>query len=622
MPERTVNDLINEINDKKQFRTLTIQREQVNESDRTIEISFSSEIPYERWWGIEILGHSDGEIRLQRLQNAAPGLWNHDPDKQIAVVDEVWIGEDRKGRALVRFSRSTEAEEKYQDVRDGIICNVSVGYVVHKMILMEDNDGVSTYRVTDWEPLEVSFVSIPADISVGVGRSKNNEITVKEKRGQIMPDDNTVKTSEQPVDVSAVQEKARKDEQLRVREIMAIVEKHPFLKEEARDFINSDKSADAFRAMAIDKITEQVNKKNVVDIPLTEKEQKQYSVTRALMWAAYGDKEYEGIEVDLHRQIEKQLGKSTKGIFVPMSIRAPYVAATGGQGAGYTVATEVKDLITLLRNKMLVRAMGATVLSGLTSNVTFPRQTVASILYWTGENSGSDVTESEGTIDQVSLAPKTAQATTTYSRQLLQQSSLDIDNFVRNDLAAINAIGLDLASINGSGSSNQPKGILNTSGIGSVAGGTNGLAPTWAHIVTLEQLVAVANADFGALGYLSNAKVRGKLKQTQKVATYGNDFIWQDSNELGFGLMNGYRSGVSNQVPSTLTKGTSASICSAIIFGNFADLLIGEFGVLELLADPYAKKKQGLIEVTSFMMADVAVRHAESFAAMVDALTT
>lgn len=610
--------LIKQVHEEKHFRNLRINRESINTESRTIEISFSSEEPYERYWGNEILDHSDGSVRLDRLNNAGPALVDHDTGELVGVVEKAWIGDDHKGRALVRFSRSVRAEEIYQDVLDGIRVNVSVGYLIYSMILEEENDGVGTYRVTDWEPLEVSFVSIPADITVGVGRSKE-QITIKE-RGNIVGKENdpAVVTT---ADIEKAKEAARAAEQSRVREIMAIAAAHPVMADYARDFIHSEKSVEEFKTLALEKVKDEFNKKHVVDMKLSEKEHAEYSVSRAIMWSLERAKEFDGIEAEIHAQIEKQLGRSSRGVFVPMQIRAPYVAASGGQGAANTVATGVMDLISLLRNKMLVREMGATILSGLASNVAFPRQSGASTLYWTGENPGSDVNESEGTLDQVTLSPKTAQATTTYSRQLLLQSNIDVDNFVKSDLAAINAIGLDYASINGSGASNQPRGILNVSGIGSEEGGTNGLAPTWANIVNLERLVAVANADLGALGYLSNPKVRGKLKQTQKVATYGNDFIWEKGAVPGYGEMNGYKVGCTNQVPSNLTKGTSSGVCSAIIFGNWADLLIGEFGVLELIADPYAKKKQGLIEVTSFLMADIAVRHPESFAAMVDALT-
>ena len=152
--------------------------------------------------------------------------------------------------------------------------------------------------------------------------------------------------------------------------------------------------------------------------------------------------------------------------------------------------------------------------------------------------------------------------------------SIDVESFVRNDLATVLALAIDLAAINGSGSNNQPTGILNTSGIGSVAGGTNGLAPAWSHLVDLESAVSIANADVGTLGYLTNAKVRGKLKQTSKVSGQ-NGFIWEAGNTP----VNGYMAGVSNQVPSNLTKGSSSGVCSAILFGNFADLIIGQVSV-------------------------------------------
>jgi HK97 family phage major capsid protein len=182
------------------------------------------------------------------------------------------------------------------------------------------------------------------------------------------------------------------------------------------------------------------------------------------------------------------------------------------------------------------------------------------------------------------------------------------------------AIGLDLAALHGTGSSNQPTGIINVSGIGLVSGGTNGLAPTWANMVALETEVAQDNADIGSVGYLTNAKVRGKMKTVEK-ASGTAQFLWNDGAD-GFGMVNGYRAGVSNQVASNLTKGTASSICSAAFFGNWADLLIGEWGAIEIIQDPYSKKKQGLVEVTSFVMADIAVRHAQSFAVNKDILTT
>ncbi len=303
-----------------------------------------------------------------------------------------------------------------------------------------------------------------------------------------------------------------------------------------------------------------------------------------------------------------------------LSVRAPAVAGADAQ-SGYTVQTTVMPIIELLRNRMMVKRLGAQVLSGLVGNLAFPRQEGAPTLNWSAENPGSDTGDTDLTsyFGQVSMGPKSAIATIPYSKQLLAQSSADIEQFFRNDLTMANALGLDLAAIAGTGT-NQPTGILNTTGIGSVIGGTNGLAPDWGHIVDLETEVAIDNADVGNLAYLTNAKVRGKLRQTEKASTTAQ-FIWEKGLEAGFGEMNGYRAGVSNQVASNLDKGTSTGVCSAIIYGNWEDLLIGEWGVIELIVDPYAKKKQGLVEITSTMLVDIAVRNPQSFAAMKDALT-
>jgi HK97 family phage major capsid protein len=150
-----------------------------------------------------------------------------------------------------------------------------------------------------------------------------------------------------------------------------------------------------------------------------------------------------------------------------------------------------------------------------------------------------------------------------------------------------------------------------------VAGGTNGAAPTWDHIVKLETEVAVDNADIGALAYMTNPKVRGKLKATPRTATYGDIMVWEGNDTP----LNGYPAYVTNQVRSDLTKGTSSGVCSAIFFGNWNDLLIGMWGALDILVDPYSNSTSGTVRVVAFQDVDIAVRHPESFAAMLDALT-
>jgi HK97 family phage major capsid protein/ATP-dependent Clp endopeptidase proteolytic subunit ClpP len=407
--------------------------------------------------------------------------------------------------------------------------------------------------------------------------------------------------------------------QERIEEIKGLAKKYN-CEDSALDAISSGMSVSDFKGQILEKKMGAAAAQPI-DVFMSQREQSQYSVARAIVNSV--DKIRSGFEMEVSDEIGRQLKRTTNGVFIPLRLGGPRnVLSTASSEGGATVATELQELIDVLRNRMLVRQMGAQVLSGLSGNVAFPRKTGTGTLYWVGENPESGVTAGDATFDQLIISPKTAQATTSFSRQLLTQSSLDVEAMVRQDLMDTAAIGIDNAAINGTGQNNQPTGILNTSNIGAVVGGTDGALPTWAHMVALESKIAAGNADFGSLGYLTNPKVRGILKTTAKFTNTGLE-IWQKGQATdGFGEVNGYRAGATMQVPSTLTKGSSTSICSAIIFGNWADLIIGEFGVIEVTVDPYTLADKGQIKVTIHVMVDLGVRHAASFAAMKDALTT
>jgi HK97 family phage major capsid protein len=287
---------------------------------------------------------------------------------------------------------------------------------------------------------------------------------------------------------------------------------------------------------------------------------------------------------------------------------------TTSTAGGHTVSTDLLSgsFIDMLRNKMSVVGLGATMMNDLVGNIAIPRQTGGATSYWVAESGA--VTESQPAFDQVTLSPSTVGAFSDVSRRLLLQSSMDVEAFIRNELATTLALEIDRAAIEGSGSSNQPTGILNVSGIGAVAGGTNGAAPDWADIVDLESAVSVDNADMGALGYLTNASVRGKLLQTEKASSTGQ-YIWGEGNTL-----RGYNAAVSNQVPSDLTKGSGTGL-SAILFGNWNDLIIGTWGGIDINIDTSTGSASGTVRVVALQDVDVAVRHAESFASMQDAIT-
>ena len=604
-------------------RALLVERAAIDEEARTVQLAFASETPYERWWGVEILDVTATSMRQGRLRSGANLLMDHDSRDVVGVVESVEIGADRVARAVVRFGRSARAEEVWQDVRDGIRRNVSFGYMVHKAVLVETgSDGPDTYRVTDYEPFEISLVSVPADASVGVGRSLDGAVsadpaagttptdaaaapteptqTETQFQGQTMPEIDVPEQRNHAVEITKIAATMRGGSELAMSAIQRGLTVEQF-------------QAEAIRHLATQPVPD-------ASIGMTRDEAKRFSFVRALNALANPTNRRAQEEAAFEREASDafgaQLGRSAQGFFVPVEVQTRDLVAGTPTAGGNTVATNLLagNFIELLRNKLALTGMGAQFLSGLVGQIAIPRQTSGATSYWVAESGAP--TESQQAFDQVTMSPKTVGAFTDISRKLLLQSSIDVESFVRNDLATVLALAIDLAAINGSGASNQPTGILNTAGIGSVVGGTNGLAPTWAHMVDLESQIAVANADVASMGYLTNAKVRGKLKQTSKVSGQ-NGFIWEAGNTP----LNGYMAGVSNQVPSNLTKGTSAGVCSAILFGNFADLIIGQWGVLDLMVDPYSGSTSGTVRVVALQDVDVAVRHAESFAAMKDALT-
>ena len=645
---------------KPQMRLASFDRATVDETNRTVELSLSSEEPVERWYGWEILDHSPGSVRLERMNNGAAFLVNHDENQQVGVIDKAQL-DASKLRALVRFSKSQQGFDIFRDVRDDIRRNTSIAYIVHKMILeSEDRERGDTYRVTDWEPLEGSIVAVPADPTVGVGRMLRE--LGQEFPVEIVAGERTLaRTAENPTPPCGVKPEVRnmsttpvmtvppggaenlesiraaavaeaQSETKRVQAVSALARTHRMV-EKAEAWITSGRSVENIQTEILDLLKSRSHPTGQPPaedphVSLTEGDSKKYSMVRAIRFlcgagGGFG-KEDAGFEVEVSREIARKLGRDPQGLFLPTSLRldarplppellaqSRALTTTAGAG-GQFVFTEAGTFIELLRNALTVRALGATVLSDLVGPVLFPNQLTAGTLTWTAQNPGSDVADSDLTTGSVPLSPKSAQSSTAYSRQLLAQSSIDVEALVRQDLVAVNAQGIDRAAIQGPGTL-QPTGILATTGIGLVEIGTDGGYPTYAFLVDLETKLFIANARITTPGLLTTPGIRGYLKKTPKVANFP-DYIWRDGSEEVLS----YRSLVSNNVPSTLTKGSKTD-CHAIILGNWSDLIIGEWGVVEIIVDPYRLKKQAVIEVTSFIMADVAVRYPVAFAVIKDA---
>lgn len=611
----------------ERFLRIDAERAVIDEQARTVTLAFASETPVDRYWGVEVLDVQSRSIRQGRLKAGGAVLMDHDMRDQVGVIESVQIGADKVARAVVRFGKSARASEIFQDVVDGIRQNVSVGYRIFDAVLESETDGVGTYRITDWEPYEISLVSVPADPKVGVGRSAETPIPKPPETRMSNENQNTAPAAP-AIDTSKITADATRSgaegERKRIADITTGADqlaKYDGVREIASEAIRSGWSMDQFRAKALEVVTSKPLPS--ADIGMSRSEVKSYSVLRVLNALANPTdmraREAAAFEFEASTAAADKQNRSIKGVLVPYDVlkaqRADNLSVGTATAGGNLVATDLLtgNFIDLLRNKMVLNGLGVQFLTGLVGNIAIPRQTGGATFYMVAE-SGSP-TQSGQAFDQVNMAPKTGGARTQISRKLLLQSSLDVEAFVRNDLATAVGLGMQALAIKGGGT-NEPTGILATSGIGSVAGGTNGLAPTWANIIALETAVATANADVGSLAYLTNAKVRGKLKATEKFATSNGAPIWGEGNTP----LNGYQAAVTNAVASNGTKGTGTAL-SSIIYGNFADLIFGLWGGLELQVDPYSAGDSGSVVVRAFQDFDVGVRHAESFAAMTDAIT-
>lgn len=642
--EITASDLQRTLGTNAVVRPAEVRAASIDRESRTVELSFSSEVPYARWWGEEILGHKKTEVRLERLNTGGALLKDHWPFDQIGVIEKAWIDTAaKKGRSLARFSKSALGEQEFTDVEDRIRRNTSVGYLIHAMKLIETRkEGdveVDVYRVTDWEPFEISLVSIPADITVGADRSlplgtPPAAVIPKEVK---MPPEVVSPTAAAPAqEPSALKGAGVLEERERVKAIHALGELHK-QQDMASQAIADGTSLEDFRSALLDKIaTRPPVRQSVKDIGLTDKEVKSYSIMKLIRALAashnvpeYGKKYIDeaGLELEAGRAIGQQFGIEAKGVLVPIEVmRAPSPLAEKrdlqvglDSAGGYLVGTTLLGMIPMLRAKSLLLRMGAIGLGGLVGDVAIPKQTASGTAYWLNE--GVAPTESQAALGQLDLRPKTVGGYTDITRKLLKQASLDVEAFVRDDLARTLATEIDRVGINGSGVDGQPVGILNVTGIGSVVGaGGNGTAPSWAEIVAIYKEVAIDNADIGTLGFLTDPKAAAKMMATPKESGQAV-YIMNAFDSEGFGELMGLRVGVSTNVPSNLVQGSGTNL-SAILFGNFLDLVIASWGVLDLNVDPAALSTSGGLRVIALQDIDIALRRQQSFAAKKDTITT
>jgi len=612
MPEEVKDDEEDEMTESVEVerfsKTETLHRAEVMEpetvDDRRVRMSVSSEMPVERGYGSEVLDHNRASVNMDFMNSGrAPLLMDHDPERQIGVVESVSLDEQaRRLRAVVRFSRNALASEVYDDVTDGIRGNVSIGYRVTKMA--RDENSMDVFRATSWEPLEISIVSIPADQSVGVGRS--HEISPETEN--LVP---TVEITEMGHSNETVRQDSVSAYQKEVSEIIDLGVRHN-QRAVAEDAIRQGMGLAQFRGVLLEKVSDKPL--DAPEIDMNQKEQRSYSLMNAIRSAALG--RLDGFEAEVSQELSRHYGKEARGFYVPTSIFKRDILTTSPANGSNLVPEDhlAGEFIDALRSNLVISGLGARMMQGLKGDVAIPALNSKTTVGFVSENAAPG---SEGAPDfrQVTMSPKELRQYVDISRKLMMQSDPSVEQIIRDDMTRQFAAKIDEVAINGGGSG-EPTGILQTNGIGSVALGTNGGAISYASLVELEREVAIDNALAGNLAYLTNPRVVGSMRQTprQDSGVEGN-FILNDSNTVL-----GYDVASTTLVPSGLTKGTSDD-CSAVIFGNYSDLMIGMFGGLDVLVDPYSGSDKGATRIAMYQDIDVAVRHAESFAAIQDVTT-
>ncbi len=617
------------------------------EPDRIREMSFSSETPVDRWFGKEILDHSPGSVRLDFFRSGrAPLLMYHDQRQVVGVITEARLN-GRRGMVKARFGRTAVANDALQNVDDDILKNTSVGYRVYRMVLEEtDDQSGDTYRVNDWEPLENSLVGVPADRTVGVGRS---EIEVRSTSSHVsspakpaanlevirMADgadaaagtsaDQTIQTrdAETRVEVGrqeldknfAAEQEKRRQQSIRNLANVNSVGDDTVQAWIARGF-TLDQVADDI--LAIHKERGKTAPRSISALGLSDREAGNYSLCRAILAARDNDWRKAGFELECHQGIADKTDRPQNAhtFYVPLEVQRRQSAVnyarlaerfnqpqwagmqrdlnTSFSTGGALVQTSVMGFDEILRNISFAFRMGATRLTGLRDNVTIPRQSAAATAEWLTSETGA-ATESQPTFVQLAMTPKTVSAYTELSRKLLLQASIDVEGLVNADLAAVAALAVDVAVISGTGATGQPLGLDNVTGVGTVSGSSLGIAG----LIETQTDLATANVMPGRGGYVTTPAVAGLMiaevlyANTASPAWVGN--VWNGSI-LGFPAMS------TNQVAS-----------GTMYFGAWENCVIGEWGVLEVDTNPYANFGAGIIGVRAMYSVDVAIRRPAAF---------
>lgn len=572
-------------------RALLVERSAINETARTATLSFASEAPYERFWGVEILDCAPASIRQGRLASGANLLCDHDPKDVIGVVESIEIGADRVARAVVRFGKGARAEEVWQDVRDGIRRNVSVGYLIHKAQPVETKDGLETYRVTDWEPYEVSLVSIPADASVGVGRScaaapEAPRTTLSLKKPALSKD-------------KIMEHQSANETRNHAQEIAAVAAQFPGGAELAMKSLQAGHTVEQFQQEVIRHMSTKPLRTS--DIPAGATEHRPLDASAMLRTGEdfrrhFSQRPDYGQPVslaDFMRGVARM--KTSDGVTRALSVG---VNADGGFAVPSAVMPQVLE--ALVAESSLMQAGAAIVPLGDAKSHSFAAVDTIPTAAWRAEN--GSVAQSQPTFRNVPLTPQSLSFVVKVSRELLADG-VNMDAALRVAIAQAFAAEIDRAGLRGNGTAPQIRGLLNIPGVLTVGNGTNGaVLASYANMFAAAQSLLQENAPMPGAAIMSP---RSLVKLGALVDTTGQPLMVPD-------MLKPVRLLQSSQVPNNLTVGSSTD-CSEIYLGDFSKFVIGlrEDVSIQVLQEAYADN--GQIGFMCHARLDVAALYPKAF---------
>lgn len=343
-----------------------------------------------------------------------------------------------------------------------------------------------------------------------------------------------------------------------------------------------------------------------------------YSIARAIRAAHEGKWNSAGLERDVSNLATTKTGAIPNGFFVPLGLMArDFNAGTASESGNLIGAALGADrAVDPIRKNSVLASMGATILTGLKENYEIPRFASSSSAAW-----GSEIASAAAVLEttsKVTLTPKRAAVQMVLSKQALRQATPTLDATISRHLMGALMELLERDAINGDGTSNSPVGIRSTASIGSVVGGTDGATITFSHLCDLEKAAETANCGITASsGYVVNAATKRWLRS---LAIGTNlPYAWAGGDKP----LLGHRAGVTNVMPSNLTKGASGAVCSSLVYSaDWSQLVIGLYGGgVDVIVDHITMAPTGQVKITASILVGVGVTKAECFSKMDDAKT-